>query len=214
MTAIDKHALNSAELESALQELKRISEQPSVGTHYARVLRQHIASLNGELGAAKDHIAELESNNASLQNIAHDYIELAISTQLDRNAATLEMRILHKRLAELEARTYVPLPLNIEDEYQNHEYVAGWNDCRNAASVRQQTPAVCDVIAECYRQQSVEGWTPEHDDGLTGFQPHCVAGVARGRGRVAAQSAGCGAAKSPVDVLSPGDEQSDHSTGD
>lgn len=30
MTAIDKHALNPAELESALQELKRISEQPVV----------------------------------------------------------------------------------------------------------------------------------------------------------------------------------------
>ncbi|HBZ9867442.1 TPA: hypothetical protein MND73_004376 [Salmonella enterica subsp. houtenae] len=70
----------------------------------------------------------------------------------------------NRRIAELEARTYVPLPLNIEDEYQNHEYVAGWNDCRNAASVRQHTPAVCDVIAERYRQQSVEGWTSEHDD--------------------------------------------------
>ncbi|EJH1054477.1 hypothetical protein NCL57_004424 [Salmonella enterica] len=156
-----------AELESALQELKRISEQPSVGTHYARVLHQHIASLNGELGAAKNHIAELESENGNLLTIANKNNELAISAQMDSNVAALEMRMLHKRLTELEARearTYVPLPLNIEDEYRNHEYVAGWNDCRNAASVRQQTPAVCDVIAERYRQQSVEGWTSEHDD--------------------------------------------------
>ncbi|EAX6828150.1 TPA_asm: hypothetical protein G1X19_11190 [Salmonella enterica subsp. enterica serovar Typhimurium str. SL1344] len=167
MTAIDKHALNPAELESALQELKRISEQPAVGSHYARVLRQHIANLNGELGAAKNQIAELESENGKLQGMAREQNVIAIRAQLDSNVAALEMRMLHKRLTELEARearTYVPLPLNIEDEYRNHEYVAGWNDCRNAASVRQQTPAVCDVIAERYRQQSVEGWTSEHDD--------------------------------------------------
>ncbi|EJI0485050.1 hypothetical protein ND152_002187 [Salmonella enterica] len=164
MTAIDKHALNPAELESALQELKRISEQPAVGTHYARVLRQHIANLNGELGAAKNHIAELESENGNLQDIARKQNEIAIMAQLERNGATMKMRILHKRIATLVGRTYIPQPLNIENEYQNHEYVAGWNDCRNAASVRQQTAAVCDVIAERYRQQSVEGWTPEHDD--------------------------------------------------
>ncbi|ENI0259599.1 hypothetical protein ABXI36_004268 [Salmonella enterica] len=164
MTAIDKHALNPAELESALQELKRISEQPAVGTHYARVLRQHIANLNGELGAAKNHIAELESENGNLQDIARKQNEIAIMAQLERNGATMKMRILHKRIATLVGRTYIPQPLNIENEYQNHEYVAGWNDCRNAASVRQQTPAVCDVIAERYRQKSVEGWTPEHDD--------------------------------------------------
>ncbi|EHS2457569.1 ead/Ea22-like family protein [Salmonella enterica] len=75
-----------------------------------------------------------------------------------------ELEAAEHRIAELEARTYIPQPLNIENEYQNHEYVAGWNDCRNAASVRQQTAAVCDVIAERFRQQSVEGWTPEHDD--------------------------------------------------
>ncbi|EBB6843688.1 hypothetical protein FR097_10680 [Salmonella enterica] len=164
MTAIDKHALNPAELESALQKLKRISEQPAVGTHYARVLRQHIANLNGELGAAKNHIAELESENGNLQDIARKQNEIAIMAQLERNGATMKMRILHKRIATLVGRTYIPQPLNIENEYQNHEYVAGWNDCRNAASVRQQTPAVCDVIAERYRQKSVEGWTPEHDD--------------------------------------------------
>ncbi|EME8406709.1 ead/Ea22-like family protein [Salmonella enterica] len=66
-----------------------------------------------------------------------------------------ELEAAEHRIAELEARTYIPQPLNIENEYQNHEYVAGWNDCRNAASVRQQTPAVCDVIAERYRQNDV-----------------------------------------------------------
>lgn len=60
MTALNKQALNPAELESALLELKRISEQPAVSTHYARVLRKHIANLNCALGAAEKRIAELQ----------------------------------------------------------------------------------------------------------------------------------------------------------
>ncbi|EDY6161811.1 hypothetical protein GRN74_003990 [Salmonella enterica subsp. enterica serovar Senftenberg] len=43
-----------------------------------------------------------------------------------------------KRIAELVARIYIPQPLNIEDEYQNYEYVAGWNDCRNATACRSE----------------------------------------------------------------------------
>lgn len=80
------------------------------------------------------------------------------------DAAEMEIAALRQRINELESRTYIPQPLDIEDECQSYEYVAGWNDCRDAASVRQQTPAVCDVIAERFRQQSVEGWTLEHDD--------------------------------------------------
>ena len=60
MSNIDKQALNPAELESALRELKRISEQPAVTTHYARVLRKYIANLEGDLKAAGKRIAELE----------------------------------------------------------------------------------------------------------------------------------------------------------
>ncbi len=40
-----EHQLHMAELEAALGELKKISEQPAVSTHYARVLRRHIAEL-------------------------------------------------------------------------------------------------------------------------------------------------------------------------
>ncbi|WP_080187188.1 ead/Ea22-like family protein [Salmonella enterica] len=36
-----------------------------------------------------------------------------------------ELEAAEHRIAELEARTYIPQPLNIENEYQNHEYVAG-----------------------------------------------------------------------------------------
>ena len=60
MTALNKQALNPEELESALLELKRISEQPAVSTHYARVLRKHIANLNCALEAAEKRVAELE----------------------------------------------------------------------------------------------------------------------------------------------------------
>ncbi|CAM7637591.1 ead/Ea22-like family protein [Citrobacter freundii] len=64
MTALNKQALNPEELESAPLELKRISEQPAVSTHYARVLRKHIANLNCALGAAEKRIAELEARKA------------------------------------------------------------------------------------------------------------------------------------------------------
>lgn len=85
-----------------------------------------------------------------------------------------ELEAAEKRIAELEAHPYLPQPLNIKDEYQNYEYVSGWNDCRNAANVREHTAAIRDVIAERYRQQSVEGWTPEHDDQYM----HCEMAVA------------------------------------
>lgn len=100
------------------------------------------------------------SNWFSFAN-AIDEIELACEQWRNQTDDVIQFR---QRIAELEARKYIPQPLDIEDECQSYEYVAGWNDCRDAASVRQQTPAVCDVIAERFRQQSVEGWTLEHDD--------------------------------------------------
>ncbi|EPH2450779.1 TPA: hypothetical protein ACNU9R_004206 [Citrobacter freundii] len=68
MTALNKQALNPAELESALLELKRISEQPAVSTHYARVLRKHIANLNCALEAAEKRIAELSASHSKLRD--------------------------------------------------------------------------------------------------------------------------------------------------
>ncbi|ENF6041717.1 ead/Ea22-like family protein [Citrobacter amalonaticus] len=96
----------------------------------------------------------------------------AVESYTDELIAALEAA--EKRIAELEAHPYLPQPLNIKDEYQNYEYVSGWNDCRNAANVREHTAAIRDVIAERYRQQSVEGWTPEHDDQYM----HCEMAVA------------------------------------
>ncbi len=50
--------------------------------------------------------------------------------------------------------------------------------------------------------------------GVVVFHHHCVANLVRRRGRLAGQSAGCGAAKSPVDDLWPGDEQKARTPGD
>ncbi|MBQ0205467.1 hypothetical protein [Citrobacter portucalensis] len=72
MTALNKQALNPEELESALLKLKRISEQPAVSTHYARVLRKHIANLNCALGAAEKRIAELEARTVTLPYLPDD----------------------------------------------------------------------------------------------------------------------------------------------
>ncbi|ENT3915398.1 ead/Ea22-like family protein [Salmonella enterica] len=141
---------------TSYQLVAEIDHKP-VRDFVAMVNPATVLAMLDELEAAEHRIAELEQSKTQLN-------KLAIMAQMDCNVATHEMNRLNKRVAELEARTYIPQPLNIENEYQNHEYVAGWNDCRNAASVRQQTPAVCDVIAERFRQQSVEGWTPEHDD--------------------------------------------------
>lgn len=58
MSNIDKRALNQAELESALLELKRISEQPAVSTHYARVLRQHIANMGHRIAELDKRLIE------------------------------------------------------------------------------------------------------------------------------------------------------------
>lgn len=141
---------------TSYQLVAEIDHKP-VRDFVAMVNPATVLAMLDELEAAEHRIAELEQSKTQLN-------KLAIMAQMNCNVATHEMNRLNKRVAELEARTYIPQPLNIENEYQNHEYVAGWNDCRNAASVRQQTPAVCDVIAERFRQQSVEGWTPEHDD--------------------------------------------------
>ncbi|HAS9354567.1 TPA: ead/Ea22-like family protein [Salmonella enterica subsp. enterica serovar Veneziana] len=166
MTAIDKQALRQLATDAhELGIIKRYTKGIEANKRFAAIVTPlTVLALLDELEAAEKRIAELESENGKLQGIAREQNEIAIMAQMERNGATMEMRILHKRIAILVGRAYIPQPLNIENEYQNHEYVAGWNDCRNAASVRQQTPAVCDVIAERYRQKSVEGWTPEHDD--------------------------------------------------
>lgn len=69
-----------------------------------------------------------------------DEVEAAEHTAaVDHEAACSlveENEELKRRIAELEAQKYIPQPLDIEDEYQSYEYVAGWNDCRNATACR------------------------------------------------------------------------------
>ncbi|MGU7119071.1 ead/Ea22-like family protein [Salmonella enterica subsp. enterica serovar Pomona] len=63
----------------------------------------------GVIADGSKRIAELESKNANLRTIAHEQNELAIRVNLDSINDAVEMDSLHKRIAELEART-VTLP--------------------------------------------------------------------------------------------------------
>ncbi|HAU5636073.1 ead/Ea22-like family protein [Citrobacter amalonaticus] len=143
-------AANPATVLALLDELETKEEQRANWFQMAE-------KLGADLDAAEKRIAELTGERDEFRSRLK--LEREILEDADNDLAELRQHV-----AELEARTYIPQPLYIEDEYQNYEYVAGWNDCRNAVSVRKQTTALCDVIAERYRQQSVEGWTPEHDD--------------------------------------------------
>lgn len=107
MTALNKQALNPEELESALLELKRISEQPAVSTHYARVLRTHIANLNGALEAAEKRRAEDAESlaEAESQEVVDSVAANAISWMKRLQAA--EKRIEEQNKTLMAARSYV-----------------------------------------------------------------------------------------------------------
>lgn len=156
-------AANPATVLTLLDDLvaaeKRIAELERSETQLIDERDNAESALNDAYKAVMGQAPEW-SNWFSFAN-AIDEIELACEQWRNQTDDVIQFR---QRIAELEVRTYIPQPLDIEDECQSYEYVAGWNDCRDAASVRQQTPAVCDVIAERFRQQSVEGWTLEHDD--------------------------------------------------
>ncbi|HHX1453517.1 TPA: hypothetical protein ACU6JA_005629 [Salmonella enterica] len=165
-TAVSQQQFETAclrELLTLLDDLvaaeKRIAELERSETQLIDERDNAESALNDAYKAVMGQAPEW-SNWFSFAN-AIDEIELACEQWRNQTDDVIQFR---QRIAELEARTYIPQPLDIEDECQSYEYVAGWNDCRDAASVRQQTPAVCDVIAERFRQQSVEGWTLEHDD--------------------------------------------------
>lgn len=165
-TAVSQQQFETAclrELLTLLDDLvaaeKRIAELERSETQLIDERDNAESALNDAYKAVMGQAPEW-SNWFSFAN-ATDEIELACEQWRNQTDDVIQFR---QRIAELEARTYIPQPLDIEDECQSYEYVAGWNDCRDAASVRQQTPAVCDVIAERFRQQSVEGWTLEHDD--------------------------------------------------
>ncbi|HED1314459.1 hypothetical protein LJU39_11550 [Citrobacter freundii] len=68
----------------------------------------------------------------------HGYGHVPVVKADDFENLRAKLEAAEKRIAELVARIYIPQPLNIEDEYQNYEYVAGWNDCRNATACRSE----------------------------------------------------------------------------
>lgn len=116
------------------QALRKELSNPAIGSNHH--LRKLALSLLDELEARDKHIAELEKSKESWAELAGDIEQMRkqwadSAIEIGRFADEKD-----KRIAELEARIYIPQPLNIEDEYQNYEYVAGWNDCRNTTACR------------------------------------------------------------------------------
>lgn len=110
---INKQALRQLATDAhELGIIKRYTKGIEANKRFAAIVTPlTVLALLDELEADKEQIKTLESRTRRLEGI----IDAA-----------------EKRIAELDARIYIPQPLNIKDEYQNYEYVAGWNDCRNA----------------------------------------------------------------------------------
>ncbi|MGK4380468.1 hypothetical protein [Citrobacter youngae] len=92
---------------------------------------EYTSELKGALETAID-LAEAAEHTAAVDH------EAACSLVEENEEVKRKLEAAEKRIAELVARIYIPQPLNIEDEYQNYEYVAGWNDCRNATACRSE----------------------------------------------------------------------------
>lgn len=103
--------LAQSEINDAMAELRRISDQPAVSTHYARVLRKYIHALLGALEKAQagekqwrevvDAFCSDDANWHKLTNSNNELIAL-LSQVLCKQA---------DRIAELESRTVtVKLP--------------------------------------------------------------------------------------------------------
>ncbi|HHE6155682.1 TPA: hypothetical protein ACPE3U_001199 [Citrobacter freundii] len=93
-----------------------------------------------------------EAYEEAKEQIAKD-VEIKARLCLESNSLFDRLRAAEKRIAEINKRN-TELTAKIEPM-----------DRRIAElEVRAFNPAILDVIAERQRQQSVEGWTPEHDD--------------------------------------------------
>ncbi len=90
------------------------------------------------LHLSTDELEGLLNENLQLQRDKDSLEAVAIAMRDDMREAREKLGAAEKRIAELVARIYIPQPLNIKDEYQNYEYVAGWNDCRNATACRSE----------------------------------------------------------------------------
>ncbi|EPS8085128.1 ead/Ea22-like family protein [Salmonella enterica subsp. enterica serovar Newport] len=111
--------------------------KPTGGIEQSRAVMAYIAAFNPKVALALLDELEKEKGYASAyEGEKWHYHQLAESEGERANRAEAKLEAAEKRIAELEARTYIPQPLDIEDEYQSYEYVAGWNDCRNATACR------------------------------------------------------------------------------
>ena len=143
MTALNKQALRKLAQE-ATGANERLMVMPAddifdISLHEGTQLDADITALNAFNEAANPATVLALLDELEAADALNKHLELAIrgaegcSEALRRKSEAAE-----KRIAELVARIYIPQPLNIEDEYQNYEYVAGWNDCRNATACRSE----------------------------------------------------------------------------
>ncbi|EPJ7713609.1 hypothetical protein M5L65_004831 [Citrobacter freundii] len=113
MTTLNKQAYRADGGDIGAGRLKEIADN-AYGDEEKRWLAQRVLAL-------LDENLQLRRDKDSLEAVAI--------------AMRDDMRDAREKLG---ARIYIPQPLNIEDEYQNYEYVAGWNDCRNATACRSE----------------------------------------------------------------------------
>lgn len=132
---IDKKALLGADKHANQHRLSRLIIEANSAElrDIAEAVEQYTDQLIAALADSEKHIAELESKNGYLRTIAHEQNELAIRASLDSNNATVEMGRLHKRIAELEARTVclpkLPVLGSTAEWYEG--FAAGASSMRN-----------------------------------------------------------------------------------
>ncbi|KKF70214.1 ead/Ea22-like family protein [Citrobacter amalonaticus] len=158
MSNIDKRELREA-AEKALPAMKRLLMMPN-----DELFDEALLNVDGDVDAANAFnlltgpetvlalLDELETKEEQRAN----WFQMAQKLGEDLDAAEKLNAELNKRNAELTAKIE-PMDRRIQE-----------------LEARAFNPAILDVIAERQRQQSVEGWTPEHDD----EHMHCEMAVA------------------------------------
>lgn len=113
-------------------------------------------------------LALLDELEAAEQRIAEQGAIVAAAEKLVRCKGRYHSELNYRALAKLFGITTPDLP---PLEHENVHYadaaemeIAALRQRIAELEARAFNPAILDVIAERQRQQSVEGWTPEHDD--------------------------------------------------
>ncbi|ECQ8981391.1 hypothetical protein ACDT65_001839 [Salmonella enterica subsp. enterica] len=116
-------------------------------------LAERNAEYVAEISRLEAKCIAIVAENTALKS-AKEIIRYLNANREEACSLVEENEELKRRIAELEIESSVNDAAIIELKQQYSRL----------QEARYDTPAVKDVIAERQRQQSVEGWTPEHDD--------------------------------------------------